>query len=105
MPFCTRCGAKNSDESIVCSKCGAPLPSVKSEMSYYRHNHPYHDSSNYYRRRGSRLGLIFFGLIVIIIGLLLLVGITALFVYFWPLILVLIGLWLILRAVTRSRRY
>lgn len=102
MVYCTRCGTKNPDESISCSNCGAPLPSVKSEMPYYRHDHHFHDSYYYYRRRGGGFRLIIFNLIIIVIGLLLLAG---MFAYFWPIILVLIGLWLITRAVMRNRRY
>ena len=30
MPFCTACGAKNTDEARFCSACGAAMPTAVS---------------------------------------------------------------------------
>jgi hypothetical protein len=45
------------------------------------------------------------GLFVVVIGLVLLTGFAILWTYFWPIVLVLIGVWLLTWGLRRNRRY
>jgi uncharacterized membrane protein YvbJ len=107
--YCTRCGTLNPDNNTNCSNCGAPLYATGATTenrpyTRYERRH-YYEDGHYYRRHGSGFGLLIAGLFIIIIGIAALTGFTAFWSYFWPLVLVLIGLWILLIGLRRNRRY
>ncbi len=106
MVYCTKCGTPNPDNATNCSNCGTPLygDSVENRPYWHEHRHRYYEEGYYYRR-GSGAGLLIAGLIVILIGLALFFGtLTMFWQYFWPLVFVLIGVWLIVRGLMRHSR-
>jgi uncharacterized membrane protein YvbJ len=107
MVYCTKCGTLNADDATVCAKCGAPLHGGKEESSpYWRHRHMRHEEDyRYWRRRGALTSLIF-GVVIILIGLsLLLEQVYGVDIPWWSLIIILLGVYLVLRGIMRSRRY
>ena len=107
MVYCTKCGTQNPDNAINCSNCGAPLYGAEGRP-YTRQDRRqrYYEEGYGYYRRGSGVGLLIAGLIIIVIGLGLVFGTLSLFFqYFWPIIIVLIGAWLLVRGIMRNRRY
>ncbi len=103
--YCSRCGTLNPDTSINCSNCGAPL-APDGNRPYSRYERPrYYEGQYGYRRRGNGLGLLIAGLFVLILGLSALTGSWAVFwQYFWPVVLILIGVWLLFWGLRRNRR-
>jgi len=108
MVYCTKCGTLNADDAKVCVQCGAPLYGAKEESSpYWRHRHMRHEGEHYgyYRRRGA-LATLILGLIIIFIGFLYLVSVLYdVSIPWWPIILILLGVYILARGIIRSRRY
>lgn len=108
MVYCTKCGTLNPDTATNCSNCGAPLYSSAPprDKQYYRqHHYRRRYDEDYYPKRSSGVGLLIAGLIIIVIGLALYFGQIGLFLqYFWPVILVVIGIWLLIRGLMWSQR-
>ncbi|MCW3999543.1 MAG: zinc-ribbon domain-containing protein [Candidatus Bathyarchaeota archaeon] len=102
MVYCTRCGTQNPDGAIHCSNCGAPLNMDSRPYTRYEYRHYYRDER---RHQGSGIGLLIAGLFIVIIGLAALTNFWAFWNYFWPLVLILIGIWVLLLGLRRSRRY
>ncbi len=103
--YCTRCGTQNPDTAINCSNCGAPLAVTETKPYSAYERRRYYDEGYGYRRRGSGIGLLIMGLFVIIIGVAALIGFADFWQYFWPIVLVLIGVWILTIGLTRNRRY
>jgi Flp pilus assembly protein TadB len=105
MVYCTKCGTQNPDTATNCSNCGAPLYSTTGTTSqdrHYRHHYRRYDQ-DYSPRSG--IGLLIAGLIIIIVGLALFFGqIGLFFAYFWPIVIVIIGIWLLIRGLLWSQR-
>jgi hypothetical protein len=106
MVYCNRCGTQNPDGTTYCSNCGAPLYPEQSRP-YQRHEHRryYYENGYHYRRHGSGFGLLIVGLFIIIIGLAVLTGFTMFWNYFWPIIIILVGLWVLMLGLRRNRRF
>ncbi|MCL4429351.1 MAG: zinc-ribbon domain-containing protein [Chloroflexi bacterium] len=106
MVYCSKCGTLNPDTSVICSNCGAPLsPPESRPYSRYERRRYYEDQYGY-RHRGNGFGLLIAGLFVLILGLAALFGSLSLFwQYFWPVVLILIGVWLLIWGLRRNRRY
>ena len=107
MVYCTRCGTQNPDTALNCSNCGAPLVAPEARP-YTRHEwrRYYEDQYGYrYRHHGSGIGLLIAGLFIILIGLAAIFNFSMFWNYFWPLVLVLIGVWLLMWGLRRNRRY
>ena len=107
MVYCTKCGTLNADDATVCAKCGAPLHGAKEESSpYWRHRYMRHEEDyRYWRRRGAIATLIL-GLIIIFIGFLyLLEAVYHMPIPWWPIILILLGIYILARGIMRTRRY
>ena len=107
MVYCTKCGTLNADDATVCAKCGAPLHGAKEESSpYWRHRYMRHEEDcRYWRRRGAIATLIL-GLIIIFIGFLyLLEAVYHMPIPWWPIIIILLGIYILARGIMRTRRY
>lgn len=105
MVYCARCGAFNPDAATNCSNCGVNLFTGQNRPYMgYEHRRNY-DERYQYRRTGAGVGLLIAGLFIIIIGLAALTGFTAFWSFFWPLLLILIGLWVLMLGLRRNRRY
>ena len=106
MVYCSRCGTLNPDTFANCSNCSAPLAPVESR-SYSRYESRRYNEEQYsYRHRGNGIGLLIAGLFVLVLGLAALTDSWALFwQYFWPVVLILIGVWLLVWGLKRNRRY
>jgi hypothetical protein len=108
--YCSKCGTQNPDDARVCSNCGAPLYSVGQQ-------YPGSEREHYRRVEGECFGLpnggliagIVFGAIIIIVGLGLFLESSGFIVnfwnIFWPIIIVIIGILILLGALYRQRRY
>jgi uncharacterized membrane protein YvbJ len=107
MVYCTKCGTLNADDATVCVQCGASLYGAKEESSpYWRHRYMRHEEDyRYWRRRGAIATLIL-GLIIIFIGFLyLLEAVYHMLIPWWPIILILLGIYILARGIMRTRRY
>jgi fatty acid desaturase len=103
--YCSRCGTLNPDTIITCSNCGAPL-SVSENRSYSRFERRKYYRENYGSSRGGGgIGLLIIGLFIILMGLAAFAGFTAFWNYFWPIVLVLVGVWILVIGLRHNRRY
>ena len=106
MVYCTKCGTLNPDGAVNCSNCGAPLSGAENRPYSRYERRRYYEEQHGYRHRGNGVGLLIAGLFVLILGLAALTGSWTLFwQYFWPVVLILIGLWLLLWGLRRNRGY
>ena len=100
MVYCTKCGTLNSVDANVCSKCGESLQSPQEAGTpYWRHSH--YNKGYHYQKRGAGTGALIFGLIIVIIGLSMLFPEVSSKIPWWPIILILIGCWLVITALRR----
>jgi uncharacterized membrane protein YvbJ len=107
MVYCSKCGTQNLDNAIKCSNCGAPLYTVGQQ-------YPGSEREHYRRVEGECFGLpnggaifgLVIGIIIILVGigafLQLTYGIT---LNFWPLILIIVGVLILLGGLYGRRRY
>jgi ribosomal protein L40E len=104
MVYCTKCGTQNPDTAVNCSNCGTPILGVNpQDWHYTRHQNRHYEREG--NRRNSGVGLLIAGLFVLALGLTLLYGDWALFwKYFWPVVLVILGIWLLIRGLMWSQR-
>jgi len=97
MVYCDRCGAKNEEDAVFCSKCG-------SELKEGGHRH----HKGHYKQRDECFGLphggliagLIFGSLLIIFGLSSIFGWT-IWNYIGPIIIVIIGVLIVLGAIYR----
>jgi uncharacterized membrane protein YvbJ len=106
--YCTKCGTKNEDDATVCINCGALLHGTAAEERHYRRYRRYEGEYRYHRRGGA-IGAIVFGVIIVLIGLGLLLQITygnpIDWNFLWAIIIILVGIWLLVRALLWHRRH
>ncbi len=106
MVYCSRCGTQNPDTNVHCTNCGAPLYTVGQ-------NYPGSDREHYRRMENECFGLpnggmivgIVIGLIIILVGLGAFLQVYGINFNFWPFILVIFGILIVLGALYRRRRY
>jgi hypothetical protein len=103
--YCSKCGTLNPDTAINCSNCGAPLPSAENKFYSRYERRRYYREQYGYGHRGSGIGLLIAGLFIVLIGVAALSGFTAFWNYFWPIVLVLIGVWVLALGLRHNRRY
>jgi uncharacterized membrane protein YvbJ len=96
MVYCTKCGTNNADDAAVCVNCGAPLHGASSESKPYVGRVRYEREFGSHRRGGPIVGLII-GVIVIFIGLSLLLEQYDIVIPWWEIILILFGVYLVVR--------
>jgi len=100
MVYCTKCGAKNEEDALVCVKCGAPLQKAPSPPWKRKE---FEEECFGIPHGGAVVGLVI-GIIIILVGLSSLAGIK--FEELWPLIIVIFGILVIVGALYGlSRRY
>jgi uncharacterized membrane protein YvbJ len=110
MVYCSKCGTLNSDNANICSNCGAALFASQSqsqtESPHWRRRQYREEYREYYRGRAG-VGALFFGIVVLAIGLILFLSVTLNVPaggYIWPTILILVGLWVLFIGLRRNRR-
>jgi len=107
--YCSKCGTQNPDDAKVCSNCGAPLYAVGAQ-------YPGSDREHYRHVEGECFGLpnggmivgIIVGIIIVFVGLGLFLqasGYAVNFAVFWPIIIVIFGVLIILGALYGRRRW
>jgi hypothetical protein len=114
--YCSKCGTQNADDAKVCSNCGAPLYTVGQQ-------YPGSEREHYRRVEGECFGLpnggmiagLVFGIIIILAGLGLFLQETGyignFWSVFWPFIIIIFGILILLGALfgrrrrARARRY
>jgi hypothetical protein len=101
--YCTKCGTNNVDAASVCVNCGAPLYGASDKRTPHVTRY---DREYSYHRRGRPLVGIFIGLIIILVGFgLLLSELYGIDIPWGPIILILIGVFILVRLLlVRSRR-
>ena len=103
MVYCTKCGTNNADGAMVCVNCGASLYGASGEgRPYLRYGRYERDG---FPRSGRPIVGIFIGLIVILAGFSLLV--TELYgidIPWLPIIMILVGVFVLLRLLQVRRR-
>ena len=108
MVYCTKCGTQNPETANNCSNCGAPLSAPESRP-YTRHEwRRYYEDQygyRYHRHGGSGIGLLIAGIFIILIGLAALTGFWFVWTYFWPIVIILLGIWILSWGLRRNRRY
>lgn len=101
MVYCTKCGAKNEDDAIVCVKCGASLETGKFPARKYKRKE-WEEECFGIPYGGSVVGIII-GIVVIIAGISWLMGYE-----FWnifvPLIVLIFGILIVVGALYRYGR-
>jgi hypothetical protein len=105
MVYCTKCGTNNADGATVCVNCGAPLYGTSGESRPYLRHVRYEREYGYHGRGRPIIG-IFIGFMIILAGFgLLLSELYGIDVPWGPIILILIGVFVLVRLVqVRSRR-
>lgn len=98
MVYCTKCGAKNEDDAAVCVKCGANLGTGKYPARRYERRR-YEDECFGIPQGGRIVGLVI-GLIIIIAGVSWLLG-YEFWNIFWPLIVIVVGVLIVVGALYR----
>jgi hypothetical protein len=108
MVYCSKCGTQNPDTNTVCSNCGAPLYTVGQR-------YPGSDREHYRRVENECFGLpnggmiagVVIGLIIVLVGLGLFLQVTyGINLPFWPIIIIIFGVLIVLGAFFgRRRRY
>ena len=107
MVYCSKCGTQNPDNATTCSNCGAPLYTVGQQ-------YPGSEREHYRRVEGECFGLpnggmivsLVVGIIIILLGIGVFLQVTyGVTLNFWPLILVIVGVLVILGALFGRRRY
>jgi len=98
--YCWKCGAENDDDAVNCKDCGTSLR-APSRRAYRRR---YEDDLCFEPTRGLSLLGIFFGLLIILAGV---ISLLEGFVWWaswdrlWPFVVILFGLLIIISALLK----
>lgn len=63
MPYCPRCGAQNTDDSLFCKNCGSPMSGARRDWDKQAEKECEETCSG-----KGRSGSLFWGIVVILIG-------------------------------------
>jgi hypothetical protein len=97
--YCSHCGTQNADDATNCKNCGAPLTGDYGARYRRRYEH-----DRFRAERGVSFAGIFFGAFILLVGLIwLLSGQVEWLTWdrFWPLVAILFGLMILVRALVR----
>jgi len=100
MVYCVKCGAKNEDDDVVCMKCGASLQTGAYLSRRYERQH---EEECFGFPKGGAIAGVIFGIIIILFGLSWLMGFEF-WKIFWPLIVIVIGILVLAGALYGLRR-
>jgi len=101
MVYCTKCGANNADDAKVCVQCGAPLYPVRTERESYRRR----EEECFGIPRGGAVVTLVIGAVIILAGLsFMLSELYNISIPWWPAIIVIFGILIIVGAIYRLRR-
>ena len=116
MVYCVKCGAKNPDDAKTCSQCGAPLYSLTERRSRHREDECFGTRVSAEPRErveeecfgipkgGAIVGLAI-GIIIVLAGLsLLFQELLGISIPWWPFVIILFGVLVIIGAVYGLRR-
>lgn len=103
MVYCAKCRTLNSVDPSFCIKCGTSLKDQMETNAYSRYGH--YDKEPQYQRKNAGMSVLIFGIIIIIIGLSLLFPEVSSKIPWWPIILILVGCWLIFVALRKRARF
>jgi len=108
MVYCPKCGTQNMDDAKFCSKCGADLFAgetvEKRTEAYARPSRKRMEDECFGLPHGGVIVGIIVGLILIVVGVGMAFGYN-IWNYFWPLIIVIIGVLVVAGAIFGRRRY
>ncbi|MBS7653174.1 MAG: zinc-ribbon domain-containing protein [Candidatus Bathyarchaeia archaeon] len=107
MVYCVRCGAKNEDDAKFCSICGAPLYLPHRGEVGSRDVNPREriEGECFGIPRGSSVVGLAIGLIIVLAGLsLLLKELYQITIPWWPIAVIILGVFIIIGAILGSRR-
>jgi hypothetical protein len=105
MVYCSKCGTLNNDNANVCSKCGAPLNAEQEGVGPYWRRRRYEGEYYRHHERSGGITALIIGLIIIVIGFSFLYSeVYGVSIPWWPIIVIIIGVWLIARAAMWRRR-
>ena len=91
MVYCSKCGAENEDDALVCKSCGASLRPTTGRVYRRRRD----DDLCFGTQKGLPIGGIIFGIIIILVGAISLLERTywwASWDRLWPLVIIAFGL-------------
>lgn len=101
MVYCAKCGTKNEDDARVCVKCGASLYAVGEERWRYRRM----ENECFGIPHGGTVVGLFIGFIIILAGIsFLLQAAYNINMPWWPLVVILFGILMIVGALFGMRR-
>ena len=100
MVYCTKCGAKNPDDAVVCARCGASLETGTYVSRRYERRS---EGECFELPWGSAIVGVIVGLIIIFAGLSWLLG-FAFWKIFWPLIVIIFGILVLAGSLYGFRR-
>jgi uncharacterized membrane protein YvbJ len=105
MVYCTKCGTNNADDAMTCVNCGAPLYGSRAEgRPYWRRRYSESEYYGFHRRNGALVTLII-GVVIVLIGFSYLLSVIYnISIPWFEIVLILIGSWLIIRAIMRMNR-
>jgi hypothetical protein len=110
MVYCSNCGTQNADDAVNCVNCGASLYRPEVERPYWRHRRyrEYYGYYDYHRGSGA-IGALIIGIIIVVIGLVFLTaaanGTLIDWNSLWAVLLILVGVWILVRIALWHRRY
>jgi len=100
MVYCTKCGAKNEEDANLCVKCGASLYAMDRDEHYKRM-----EGECFGIPRGNLVAGVFFGLIIILLGISILLNeLYGVNFPWWPIVIILIGTLIVVGAAFKMRR-
>lgn len=103
MVYCTKCGTKNSDDAVVCVKCGERLRAYAERPRRYKYER---EEMCFGRRTGAFWGIIL-GFVIVLVGLFYLLqqaGYIPTTLEIWPLIVIAFGVIILVGVLTRYGR-
>lgn len=101
MVYCTKCGANNADDAKVCVQCGTPLYPVRAERESYRRR----EEECFGIPRGGAVATLVIGVIIILAGLsFMLSELYGISIPWWPAIIIILGILIIVGGIYRLRR-
>lgn len=107
MVYCTKCGAKNEDDALVCVKCGASLEIEKYPARRYERKR--YEEECFGIPHGGTVVALVIGIIIALAGFIWLLqqaDVIPQTVEIWPFVVVIFGILIIIGALYRyGRRY